>query len=45
VNAARPVYKLFGDPRRIGMINHGSGHTPTPEAVRRGFEWLDHFGR
>jgi hypothetical protein len=45
VNAARAVYGLFGERRRIGMINHGTGHTPTPEAVRQGFEWLDWFLR
>jgi pimeloyl-ACP methyl ester carboxylesterase len=45
VNVAREVYKLFGDPRRIGMINHGSGHTPTADAVRLAFEWLDRLGK
>jgi formylglycine-generating enzyme required for sulfatase activity len=43
VNAARAVYSLFGDPRRIGMINHGTGHSPTPEAAARGFDWLVRF--
>jgi formylglycine-generating enzyme required for sulfatase activity len=43
VNAARAVYALFGDTKRIGMINHGTGHSPTPEAVRLGFEWIERF--
>ena len=43
INAARPVYALYGKPRQIGCFNHHTGHTPTPEAVWRSMEWLAHF--
>jgi len=43
VNAVRPVYSLYGQPRNIGLFNHRSGHTPTAEAVRLSVEWLKHF--
>jgi len=43
INAARPVYALFGAPQNIGLFNHRSGHTPTPEAVEKAMAWLVHF--
>ena len=43
INAARQVYSLYGKPLHIGYFNHHSGHTPTPEAVSRSLEWLEHF--
>lgn len=43
INAARPIYALYGKPRQIGYFNHHKGHTPTPEAVWRSMEWLKHF--
>jgi len=43
INAARKVYSLFGDPRRISYFNHRKGHTPTPEAVELSMEWLAKF--
>jgi hypothetical protein len=43
VNAVRPVYSLYNQPRNIGLFNHRSGHTPTAEAVRLSVEWLRHF--
>jgi fermentation-respiration switch protein FrsA (DUF1100 family) len=43
INAARPVYALFGAPHNIGLFNHRSGHTPTPEAVEKAMAWLAHF--
>ncbi len=45
VNAARAVYRLYGQAERIGFFNHHSGHTPTPEAVWHGFRWLERFLR
>jgi acetyl esterase/lipase len=45
INAAREVYRLLGKPQNIGYFNHHSGHTPTPEAVERSIDWLDHFLR
>ena len=43
INAAREVYSLYGDPRRIGEFNHATGHTPTPESVRLAMDWLKRF--
>jgi len=43
INAAREVYSLYGKPRYIGFFNHAAGHTPTPEAVGLGMDWLRHF--
>ncbi|MBI3209933.1 MAG: SUMF1/EgtB/PvdO family nonheme iron enzyme [Candidatus Solibacter usitatus] len=43
LNAARTVYRLFGKPDEVAMYNHRKGHTPTPEAVSRGLEWLAHY--
>ncbi len=43
INAARPVYELLAAPHRIGYLNHHSGHSPTPDAVRQALDWLQHF--
>ncbi|MCX6624096.1 MAG: acetylxylan esterase, partial [Acidobacteria bacterium] len=45
INAARAVYKAYGKPEHTGMFNHHKGHTPTEEAVRAAFDWLDHWLR
>lgn len=45
INAARAVYAAYGKPENVGMFNHHTGHKPTEEAVRRAFDWLDHFLR
>jgi hypothetical protein len=43
INAARPVYALYGQTQNIGYLNHHQGHTPTPDATWRAIEWLHHF--
>jgi formylglycine-generating enzyme required for sulfatase activity/pimeloyl-ACP methyl ester carboxylesterase len=43
INAARAVYTLYGKPRSIGYLNHRSGHSPTPDAVRLAIEWLKRY--
>lgn len=43
INAARPVYRLFGQPDNIGYFNHHTGHTPSPDSVVAAFDWLDYF--
>ena len=43
INAARPLYSLFGKPNRIGYFNHRAGHSPTPESVQLSMEWLARF--
>lgn len=43
INAARPVYSLYGEDDAIGYINHRTGHSPTPESVFHAMEWLQHY--
>jgi dienelactone hydrolase len=40
IEAALPVYELFGGPARLGQFNHRKGHAVPPEAERRIAEWL-----
>lgn len=41
LNAARDVYALYGAEERLGMYNHGTGHTPTWDALEAAYKWLD----
>ncbi len=43
INAARSVYRLYGNAQNIGYFNHHTGHRPTPDAIWRMNEWLAHF--
>jgi formylglycine-generating enzyme required for sulfatase activity len=43
INSARRVYELYGKHQNVGYFNHHTGHTPSPESVSLGFDWLDHF--
>ncbi len=40
IQAALPVYELYGKPARLGLLNHGKGHTVPPEASQRIEQWL-----
>lgn len=40
VEAALPVYALYGGPARIGLYNHRQGHTIPEEAFVRMREWM-----
>ena len=40
VEAALPVYELFGSPARLGLLNHRQGHTIPTKVFRRLAEWL-----
>jgi len=40
VEAAMPVYQLYGGPPRLGLFNHRKGHSVPPEAEQRIYEWL-----
>jgi dienelactone hydrolase len=40
LQAAVPVYRLFGEPVRLGMINHRQGHPLPVELHPRVIEWL-----
>lgn len=43
IAAAQPVYRLYGEPPRLGLLNHGKGHTVPPEMQSRLLEWLDTY--
>ncbi len=44
IEAVRPVYELYGkDPRRLGFYNHGTGHSPTPEAEQMHYDWMKKY--
>ncbi len=40
ISAALPVYRLYGGTPRVGLFNHGKGHSVPPEAEQRIFEWI-----
>jgi len=40
INAALPVYRLYGEPARLGLFNHKQGHAVPPKAEQRIQEWL-----
>jgi hypothetical protein len=43
VASALEAYRLFGQPCRVGLFNHGQGHTIPPLAERRVYEWLQAY--
>jgi dienelactone hydrolase len=40
IEAALGVYRLYGEPARIGQLNHRQGHAVPPTAEARTLEWL-----
>ena len=40
VEAASKVYRLFGDPVRLGLYNHHEGHSVSDSTFERLAEWL-----
>jgi len=40
LNAARPVWDLFGQPVRLGLLNHHQGHAVPDDVFERMAEWL-----
>jgi dienelactone hydrolase len=43
VAAALPVYRLYGAPARLGLLNHQRGHTVPPDIEPRLLEWLEAY--
>lgn len=43
VAAAQPVYRLYGEPPRLGLLNHGRGHVVPPDVEPRLIEWLETY--
>lgn len=40
IEAALPVYRLYGSTPRLGLFNHGKGHSVPPEALERIDQWF-----
>lgn len=40
---AMPVYRLFGSPPRLGLLNHHQGHDIPDETFERMADWLDQY--
>lgn len=45
IEAALPVWRLYGEPTRIGLLNHRQGHSISPESFERIAEWLEMYLR
>ena len=43
VAAALPVYRLYGEPARLGLLNHRQGHTVPAEVEPRLLEWVETY--
>jgi hypothetical protein len=43
VDAALPVYRLYGAPARLGLLNHKAGHSVPPDVLPRLIEWLETY--
>ncbi len=43
IEAALPVYRLYGSPARVGLLNHRGGHAVPPEAERAIVEWMETY--
>jgi dienelactone hydrolase len=43
IAAALPVYRLYGTPPRLGLLNHGRGHAVPSDVELRLLEWLETY--
>jgi dienelactone hydrolase len=43
VAAAQAVYRLYGEPARLGLLNHRKGHAVPPDVLPRLLEWLETY--
>ncbi len=43
VARALDVYRMYGQPCRVGLWNHGAGHTIPPATEGRVYEWLEAY--
>jgi len=41
----RAAQQMYREKERVGMINHGTGHSPTEDSVKLAMEWLERFLR
>ena len=45
LEAALPVWKLYGEPTRLGLLNHHKGHSIPEPVFERTAEWLETYLR
>lgn len=45
LEAALPVWRLYGEPTRLGLLNHRQGHSISPESFEKIAEWLETYLR
>ncbi|MCX7419608.1 MAG: dienelactone hydrolase family protein [Planctomycetia bacterium] len=45
LDAAIPAWKLYGDPTRLGLLNHHQGHSIPEQVFERTAEWLETYLR
>lgn len=43
ITAAQPVYRLYGAPARLGLLNHKRGHAVPPDVLPRLLEWMETY--
>ena len=43
IEQALAIYRLYGEPCRVGQFNHRQGHAVPPEALARMDEWLNAY--
>lgn len=43
MQAALPAWKLYGEPARLGLLNHHEGHSVSPASFERMSEWLSAY--
>jgi dienelactone hydrolase len=43
INAALPVWKLAGEPVRLGLLNHHEGHLLSDQSFEKLVQWMDTY--
>ncbi len=43
IEAALPAWRLYGEPTRLGLLNHRQGHSISPGSFERIAEWLEMY--
>jgi len=43
IDAVLPVYRLYGNTARVGLLNHKGGHAVPPEAEQAITEWMETY--
>jgi dienelactone hydrolase len=43
IAAALPVYRLYGTPARLGLLNHSRGHSVPADVEQRLLEWMETY--